>query len=132
MLAGWVIYARVARGEALKIKELGFVEAAEAQGVTRASILFRHVLPQLLTPIIIISTLQVAQFIVAMSAISFLGFGIQPPTPSWGNMMADSRSYIYIAPWPITFPGLALAFTAPGVNLLGDWLRDALDPRLRM
>jgi len=131
VLAGWVVYARVARAETLKIKEREFVEAARGLGGNDLRIIFRHVVPMLLPPMIILSTLQVAQFMVAEAAISFLGFGIQPPTPAWGNMMADGRDYLFTSPWLVTFPGLALAITVLGINLLGDWFRDVLDPRFQ-
>ena len=131
VLAGWVVYARVARAETLKIKEREFVEAARGLGGNDLRIIFRHVVPILLPPMIILSTLQVAQFMVAEAAISFLGFGIQPPTPAWGNMMSDGRDYLFTSPWLVTFPGLALAITVLGINLLGDWFRDVLDPRFQ-
>lgn len=131
VITGWVIYARMVRGEVLALKEQEFVEAARALGVSTLRILYRHLLPNIFTPIIIVSSLQVAQIIVAEAAISFLGFGVQPPTPAWGNMLSEGRDYLMRAWWLATFPGAALAITALGVNLLGDWLRDTLDPKLR-
>jgi len=107
------------------------VQAAVAAGATARRVLWRHVLPNVTTPIVVISTLQVSQFIIAEATISFLGFGVQPPTPAWGSMVSDGRNYIFFAWWLTAFPGAALALTALGVNLTGDWLRDALDPRLR-
>jgi peptide/nickel transport system permease protein len=130
--AGWVVYARVVRGEVLSVKERDFVQAAAALGMGRARLLFRHVLPNVTPSIVIVASLQFSQFVVAEAAISFLGFGVQPPLPAWGSMLAESRDFLYVAWWLAAFPGLALALTALGVNLLGDWLRDTLDPRLRV
>jgi peptide/nickel transport system permease protein len=130
--AGWVVYARVVRGEVLAVKQRDFVQAAAALGVGRARLLFRHVLPNVAPSIIVVASLQFSQFIVAEAAISFLGFGVQPPTPAWGSMLSESRDYLYVAWWLAAFPGAALALTALGVNLLGDWLRDTLDPKLRV
>jgi peptide/nickel transport system permease protein len=130
IITGWVVYARLVRGEVLALKVQEYVEAARALGAHESRIIMRHLLPNLWTPVIILSSLQVAQFIVAEAAISFLGFGVQPPMASWGNMLNEGRTYIYNAWWMTTFPGLALVLTALGVNLVGDWLRDTLDPRL--
>ena len=130
--AGWVVYARVVRGEVLSVKQRDFVQAAAALGVGRARLLFRHVLPNVAPSIIVVASLQFSQFVVAEAAISFLGFGVQPPTPAWGSMLSESRDYLYVAWWLAAFPGAALALTALGVNLLGDWLRDTLDPKLRV
>lgn len=130
IITGWVVYARLVRGEVLALKTLDYVEAARAMGAQQMRIVLRHLLPNLWTPVIILSSLQVAQFIVAEAAISFLGFGVQPPMASWGNMLNEGKTYIYNAWWMTTFPGLALVLTALGVNLVGDWLRDTLDPRL--
>jgi peptide/nickel transport system permease protein len=130
--AGWVVYARVVRAEVLAVKQRDFVQAAAALGVGRLRLLFRHVLPNVAPSIIVVASLQFSQFIVAEAAISFLGFGVQPPTPAWGSMLSESRDFLYIAWWLAAFPGAALALTALGVNLLGDWLRDTLDPKLRV
>lgn len=130
--AGWVVYARVVRGEVLSVKERDYVHAAAALGVGRARLLFRHVLPNVAPSLIVVASLQFSQFVVAEAAISYLGFGVQPPTPAWGSMLAESRDFLYVAWWLAAFPGLALALTALGVNLLGDWLRDTLDPKLRI
>jgi peptide/nickel transport system permease protein len=130
--AGWVVYARVVRGEVLSVKEREYVQAAAALGTGRARILFRHVLPNVAPSIIIVASLQFSQFIVAEAAISFLGFGVQPPTPAWGSMLSESRDYLYVAWWLAAFPGAALALTALGINLVGDWLRDVLDPKFRV
>jgi peptide/nickel transport system permease protein len=130
--AGWVVYARVVRGEVLSVKQRDYVQAASALGVGGARMLFRHVLPNVAPSIIVVASLQFSQFIVAEAAISFLGFGVQPPTPAWGNMLSESRDFLYVAWWLAAFPGAALALTALGVNLVGDWLRDVLDPKLRV
>ncbi|MDQ7859876.1 MAG: ABC transporter permease [Armatimonadota bacterium] len=130
IITGWVVYARLVRGEVLALRALEYVEAARALGAREGRIIARHLLPNLWTPVIILSSLQVAQFIVAEAAISFLGFGVQPPMASWGNMLNEGKTYIYNAWWMTTFPGVALVLTALGVNLVGDWLRDTLDPRL--
>jgi peptide/nickel transport system permease protein len=131
-VAGWVVYARVVRSEVLTVKQRDFVHAASALGVSRMRLLFRHVLPNVAPSIIVVASLQFSQFIVAEAAISFLGFGVQPPTPAWGSMLSESRDFLYVAWWLAAFPGAALALTALGVNLLGDWLRDTLDPKLRV
>jgi peptide/nickel transport system permease protein len=130
--AGWVVYARVVRGEVLSVKQRDFVHAASALGVSRVRLLFRHVLPNVAPSVIVVASLQFSSFIVAEAAISFLGFGVQPPTPAWGSMLSESRDFLYVAWWLAAFPGAALALTALGVNLLGDWLRDTLDPKLRV
>jgi peptide/nickel transport system permease protein len=129
---GWTTIARVVRGEVLSVKQRDFVQAAAALGVGRVRLLFRHVLPNVAPSIIVVASLQFSQFIVAEAAISFLGFGVQPPTPAWGSMLSESRDFLYVAWWLAAFPGLALALTALGVNLLGDWLRDTFDPKLRV
>jgi len=130
--AGWVVYARVVRGEVLSVKQREYVHAAAALGVGGPRLLFRHVLPNVAPSIVVVASLQFSQFVVAEAAISFLGFGVQPPTPAWGSMLSESRDFLYVAWWLAAFPGAALALTALGVNLLGDWLRDTLDPKLRV
>ena len=130
--AGWVVYARVVRGEVLSVKQRDYVHAAAALGVGRTRLLFRHVLPNVAPSIVVVASLQFSQFVVAEAAISFLGFGVQPPTPAWGSMLSESRDFLYVAWWLAAFPGIALALTALGVNLLGDWLRDTFDPKLRV
>ncbi len=129
--ASWVIYQRVVRGEVLAIREREYIEAARVIGARDGRILVRHILPNLLTPLIVIATLQVAQMIIAESALSFLGLGVQPGIPSWGSMPADGRNYLTVAWWVATLPGLAIVMTVLAINVLGDWLRDELDPRLR-
>lgn len=132
VIVGWVEYARIARGEILAIRQREYVEAARVNGAGNLRIMFRHLLPNIMTPLIVIGTLQVARFIVAEASISFLGFGVQPPTPAWGSMISEGKDYIFSAWWLITLPGLALALVALSVNTAGDWLRDVLDPRLRV
>ena len=131
-VAGWVIYARIVRGTVLSLREQEFVEAARALGLGNVKILVRHVLPNVLTPVIILATLRVASVIVWESGLSFLGLSVPPPTPTWGRMLSDGRAYLANAWWNATFPGLAIMITVLGVNMLGDGLRDALDPRLEL
>jgi peptide/nickel transport system permease protein len=130
-VGGWVVYARLARGQVLSLREKEFVEAARSLGLGHGRILLVHVLPNILTPIVVVATFAVAQMILLESSLSFLGLGVQPPTPSWGGMLNDGRAYITIAWWLTTFPGAAIMLTVLGINFLGDWLRDALDPRLQ-
>jgi peptide/nickel transport system permease protein len=129
-VGGWVIYARLARGQALSLRERDFIEAARALGVGNLRILWRHVLPNVVSPITVVGTFAVAQMILLESSLSFLGLGVQPPTPSWGGMLNDGRAYITVAWWLTTFPGAAIMLTVLGINFVGDWLRDLLDPRL--
>jgi peptide/nickel transport system permease protein len=131
-VSSWVVYARVVRGEVLSIREREFVQAAIALGSRDARILWRHVLPNTFTPWLVVATLDMARVIVIESALSFLGLGVQPPTPTWGGMLADGRVYLSTAWWLATFPGLAILITVLGINLLGDGLRDTLDPRLKV
>ena len=130
-IASWVSYARIVRAETLSQREREYITAARALGASNARVLFRHLLPLMATPILVVATLEVARMIVIESALSFLGLGVQPPRASWGSMVADGRDYLLIAWWLSVFPGLAISLTVMGVNLLGDWLRDAFDPRLR-
>lgn len=127
----WMIYARVVRGVTLSLREREFVLAARAVGANDLRIMARHVLPNLLAPVLVIGTLEVARVILMESALSFLGVGVPPPTPTWGRMLSEGRDYLTVAPWIATFPGLAIMITVLGVNLLGDGMRDLLDPRLR-
>lgn len=130
VIAGWIEYARVARGETLVVREREFVQAAHLTGCASPRIFVRHIFPNIITPLIVIGTLQVARFIIAEASISFLGFGVQPPTAAWGSMVSEGLDYIFSAWWLITLPGLALALVALAVNITGDWLRDTLDPRI--
>jgi peptide/nickel transport system permease protein len=131
-VSSWVVYARVVRGEVLSIRERDFVQAAIALGSRDGRILVRHILPNAFTPWLVVATLDMARVIVLESALSFLGLGVQPPTPTWGGMLADGRVYLSTAWWLATFPGLAILVTVLGINLLGDGLRDTLDPRLKL
>lgn len=130
-VGGWVVYARLARGQALSLREKEFIEAARSLGGGSFRILFRHMLPNVVSPIIVVGTFGVAQMILLESSLSFLGLGVQPPTPSWGGMLNDGRAYITGAWWLTTFPGAAIMLTVLGINFVGDWLRDLLDPRLQ-
>jgi len=129
-LAQWVTYTRVVRSGVLSIREREYVLAARALGIAPVMIMLRHILPNVLAPVIVIATFAVAQSIVAEAGLSFLGLGVPPSVPSWGGMLADARSYLVIAWWLAAIPGLAITVTVIGVNLLGDWLRDRFDPRL--
>ncbi|MGG5823613.1 ABC transporter permease [Falsiroseomonas sp. HW251] len=131
-LVSWVRYARIVRGQVLAVREREFVQSARAIGASARRIILRHILPNVLTPAIVVATLELARVIVLEAGLSFLGLGVQPPNPSWGRMLAEGRTYISSAWWIITFPGLALMLTVLSVNLLGDWLRDYLDPRLKV
>jgi peptide/nickel transport system permease protein len=124
-------YARVIRGSVLSVKAREYVEAARTLGAGDQRVMWQHVLPNCLAPLIVQTTLNVGQAIIDTAGLSFLGLGTQPPTPDWGNMLASGRSYIIDAPWIATFPGLAILVTVLAFNLMGDALRDAFDPRLR-
>jgi peptide/nickel transport system permease protein len=125
-------YIRVVRAAVLSERELAYVDAARSIGTPGWSILFRHLLPNTLTPVIVLSTLGVATAILTAAALSFLGLGVKPPTPEWGAMLSEARNYLRLSPWTMTFPGLAIVIAALSINLFGDGLRDALDPRLRL
>ncbi len=128
---GWVGYARMVRGEMLVLREKEFVEAARVMGANDARIMLRHILPNVLAPVIVIASFVAAAVITAEAALSFLGLGIPPAIPSWGAMLADGRDNLTSAWWLATLPGLAIVLTVLALNLVGDWLRDYLDPRLR-
>jgi ABC-type dipeptide/oligopeptide/nickel transport system permease subunit len=127
--AGWPYMARIIRGQVLSIREKEFVEAARSLGASDARIMFRHILPNLIAPIIVYTTLLIPTNILFEAALSFLGIGVQPPTASWGSMIADATGIFDTAWWFMTFPGLALLFTVLSFNLIGDGLQDALNPR---
>jgi peptide/nickel transport system permease protein len=124
----WVQYARLMRASVLSLREREFVQAAQAIGLRERVILFRHILPNAIGPVIVLMTLNIANNILLESSLTFLGAGIDPMIPSWGGMLSDGRSYLQSAWWVGVFPGLAIMLTVLGLNLLGDWLRDALDP----
>lgn len=128
IVAQWVQYARLVRGSVLALRDREFILSARAIGVGNGRIIFTHILPNVLGPIVILMTLQVANNILLESSLTFLGLGVDPLIPSWGGMLADGRTYLQTAWWVSVFPGLAIMFTVLGLNLLGDWLRDLLDP----
>jgi peptide/nickel transport system permease protein len=130
--AQWVTYARVVRSSVLSIKGLDYVLAARTLGFGSARIIFRYILPNVLAPVIVIATFAVAQTMIAEAALSFLGLSVPPSIPSWGGMMAEGRTYLVVAWWLATIPGITISLTVIGVNLFGDWLRDYLDPKLRV
>jgi len=127
----WMVYARVTRGLVLSYRENVFVEAARAIGCTDRSIIGRHLLPNLLSPIVVLATLEVAYMILTEAALSFLGLGIQPPESSWGLMLSQGRKYVTTAWWLVTFPGLAILLTALSLNLVATWARSVTDPAQR-
>jgi peptide/nickel transport system permease protein len=123
------VYARIARSSVLAVKETEFIEAAKAVGNSSFALLWKHVLPNILAPLIVQATLGIGTAELDSAGLSYLGLGIQPPTPEWGSMLNDARDYWLIAPWALLFPGLAISVTVLGFNLLGDGLRDAIDPK---
>jgi len=129
-LTGWMGVARLVRAEVLSLRERDFILAARALGASDARIIFRHILPNALSPVLVSATLGVAGAILTESALSFLGIGVQPPTPSWGNILTSGKDYIEFGWWLSLFPGLAILVTVLAYNLLGEGIRDALDPRL--
>ena len=130
---GWVVYARLARGQTLSLREREFIQAYRALGARDWRIVLQHILPNLLSAVIVVASLELAGIITLESSLSFLGLGIQPPTVSWGYMLADGRTYLLGgAWWVVTFPGLAITATILSINVLADWLRDVLDPRLKI
>lgn len=131
-LVGWGGFARLVRGVVLSLREQAYVEAARSIGCSPARILLRHILPNCGALIIVVTSIRIGGFIMSEAALSFLGLGIQPPTPTWGSMISLNRAYILSAPWMVMFPGLALFVTVMAFNILGDFLRDYLDPRLKM
>jgi ABC-type dipeptide/oligopeptide/nickel transport system permease subunit len=125
------VFARVTRGEVLRIRESGYVESAVSAGARWGRIIFDHIIPNLIGPLITLATFEMSAMIFYEAGLGFLGLSVPPTVPSWGNMLAAGRRYLTSYPWIATFPGLAIMFTSLGMNLLGDWLRDVLDPRLR-
>ena len=128
-ITGWVVYARVARAEVLSLREREFVLAARAAGGGPLHILLRHIRPNILGSLAVVASVEIANVILLESSLGFLGLGVQPPTPSWGNMLGEGRDYLTTAWWLATLPGLALATTALSITLVGDFLRDFFDPR---
>lgn len=131
-VSGWVVYAKVVRARVLSLRESEFIQSARALGASGLRLALRHVLPNVLSTCIVLATLEAARMIVLESALSFLGLGVQPPTPSWGGMLSEGKLYLSSAWWYTTFPGLAIMVTVLGINLLGDALRDVLDPKLKV
>lgn len=125
------IFARVARGEVLRIRESGYVESAVSIGAKPLRIIFDHILPNLIGPLLTVATFEMSAMIFYEAGLSFLGLSVPPSVPSWGNMLEAGRKYLTIAPWIATFPGVAIMLASLSMNLVGDWLRDVLDPRLR-
>jgi len=130
-LTSWMYLARIVRAQFLSLKENEFILAARATGTSTRGIIFRHIMPNSMAPIVVAATLGVANAILAEAYISFLGLGVQPPTATWGNMLDGSINYIESAPWLWFFPGMLILLTVLSINFLGDGLRDALDPRSR-
>jgi ABC-type dipeptide/oligopeptide/nickel transport system permease subunit len=131
-VADWPLYARVIRAETLALREREFVTAGRALGMSHLRIVFRQILPNLVSVIVVIATLQVARVIILESFLSFLGLGVQPPTPAWGNMLGEGRVYMLNSWWIATFPGLAIFLTTLAINLMGNALRDWLDPHMKV
>jgi peptide/nickel transport system permease protein len=130
-ITGWVTYGRIVRGEVLSIREREYVLAARAVGSSDRRIMARHILPNIFAPFIVVASFAIANAIIAEASLSFLGLGVPPSVPTWGAMLAQSRDYLRDAWWPVTFPGLAIMLTVLSINVVGDWLRDYLDPRLK-
>ncbi len=128
-LIGWPLYARIVRGTTLKVREQDFVEAARAAGASRLRVIVRHIVPNLLGPMVVLSTLDMGRVLLTVSGLSFLGFGISPPTPEWGAMLSEARAFLDRAPQLLAYPGLAITLMVLAFNLAGDGLRDFLDPR---
>ena len=131
-VADWPLYARVIRAETMTLRERDFMTAARALGMSHLRIVFRQLLPNLVSVIVVIATLQVARVIILESFLSFLGLGVQPPTPAWGNMLGDGRVYLLNSWWIAAFPGLAIFITTLTINLMGNALRDWLDPHMKL
>jgi len=127
----WPAYARLVRGQALSVRENAYIEAARSMGASRVRIIFQHILPNSISPVIVRATLEMGMVIIWAAGLSFLGFGAQPPSPEWGRLITEGRIYIFQAWWITAFPGLAILLVVLGFNLLGDGLRDILDPKLR-
>jgi peptide/nickel transport system permease protein len=130
-VAGWMVYARVVRAQVLSVREREFVEAARAVGASDLRIIRLHVLPNTLAPVIIVGTFAVATCIITEASLTFFGLGVEATIPTWGSMLSDGRAYMGTAWWLTTFPGLAMMLTVLSINLIGDWLREYIDPRMR-
>jgi peptide/nickel transport system permease protein len=132
VIASWVTYARMARATVLDVRERDFIIAARLVGCNSLRIITRHILPNIITPVVIVGSLEVGHVLLAEATLSFIGLGVEPRTPAWGSMLYQGRVYISTAWWLCVFPGLAIALTVLGANLVGDWLLEALDPRLQV
>ena len=130
VISGWVKYARVVRADVLTVREEEYVQAGLALGMSNTRLLVKHILPNVFSPVIIIATLETGRIIIMEATLTFLGLGIPPSIPTWGTMLSDGRMYMQSAPWLTVSPGIAIMLTVLGVNMLGDWLRDYLDPRM--
>lgn len=128
---GWVTYGRLVRAEVLSLVQREYVTAAKALGLRDARIMWKHLLPNLIAPITVVATLTISTMILVEASLSFLGLGVPPPTPTWGGMVADGRNYLVTAWWVSVLPGMAIFSTVLAINLVGDWMREALDPALR-
>lgn len=131
-LTYWVGFARLIRGQVISLKEQEYIQAAKAIGGTQFRIIRKHILPNVMSSILVLGTMYIAEFILLEASLTFLGLGVDPTVPSWGGMLADSRNYVTTAWWTATFPGIAIMLTVLGFNLLGDWLRDKFDPNMKM
>ncbi|NMA71739.1 MAG: ABC transporter permease, partial [Firmicutes bacterium] len=129
-LVSWPVYARLVRATVLSLRTQEFVEAARAAGARDGRIMFRHILPNCLTPVIVTAAMGIPEAILASASLGFLGLGVRPPTPEWGMMVAEGKDFMFRAPWLITGPGVCIALVMLSFNLVGDALRDALNPRL--
>ena len=130
-VVSWPVYARLVRAQVLSLREREFVEAARSLGASAEHIVWQHILPNTLAPLLVQASFDMGGAILSAAGLSFIGFGTQPPTAEWGVMISEGRNYIATQPWLSLFPGLAILFTVAAFNLIGDGLRDALDPRLR-
>jgi peptide/nickel transport system permease protein len=128
---GWVRYGRITRSQVLSLREQEFVLAAHSIGMSNSRIIFKHILPNLWGPIIVIASFMVASTIIAEASLSFLGLGVPPMVPTWGSMLADGRDYLTVAPWLSIYAGVAISIVVLSINIVGDWLRDYLDPNLK-
>jgi peptide/nickel transport system permease protein len=131
VIASWAVYARIARASVLDVRDREYVQAARVIGADSRRILFRHILPNIAAPLLTIGSLEVGRVIIVEATLSFIGLGVQPRTPAWGSMLYQGREYMSTAPWLTVVPGLVITITVLGANLLGDWVRETIDPRLR-
>lgn len=131
VVSGWVTYARLVRGEVISAREREYVEAAKAIGLPTRTIIFKHILPNCINSVIVIASFSFSSTIISEASLSFLGLGVSPETPTWGGMISLAREYIFNGTWLAIFPGVAIAISVLGINLLGDWIRDYLDPKTK-